>query len=115
MTWLRDDLDETVGLHLYRPPAYRYVTATVTDPQRLRAALEQIRGRGYAISLQERVAGISTLAVPIFNEDHEVPASTSVSGPSTRLTEARLYKVSDLACRAVETVSAHLGYLAAIP
>lgn len=164
MTWLRDDVGETVGLHLYRPPAYRYVvdqveshqalrrtytelhtplpihqgapgkvllayltearreevlrgplsaatTATITDPQRLRAALEQIRGRGYAISLQERVAGISTLAVPVFNEDAEVPASISVSGPSTRLSEARLHEFADLTCRAAGTISAHLGYL----
>jgi IclR family transcriptional regulator, acetate operon repressor len=164
MTWLRDDLEETVGLHLYRAPAYRYVvdqvesrqalrrtyteidtplpihqgapgkvllaylpeaqrerilenplsaatSSTITDPVELRAALGEIRARGYGISLQERVVGISTLAVPIFDDEGEVSSCLSVSGPAVRLSEERLHEIADLAARAASTISAHLGYL----
>ncbi|MGH2736357.1 MAG: IclR family transcriptional regulator, partial [Actinomycetota bacterium] len=40
---------------------------TITDPVKLRAELERTRKNGYALSLEERVPGISTIAVPLFN------------------------------------------------
>jgi IclR family acetate operon transcriptional repressor len=86
---------------------------TITDPKRLRVELQRTRKRGYAFSFEERVPGISTLAVPIFNHTGDVTAALSVTGPSSRVNRARLLEILPLATEAAKEVSANLGYVEA--
>jgi IclR family KDG regulon transcriptional repressor len=48
--------------------------------------LAAVREQGYATSVEERELGAAAVAVPIFNQAHELVASLAVSGPSNRLT-----------------------------
>jgi IclR family acetate operon transcriptional repressor len=87
------------------------VTArTITDPQKLRTELARTRKNGYALSLEERVAGISTLAVPVANHTGTVIAALSVTGPSSRLSKKRLLEFVPLAGGAAREISTDLGY-----
>ena len=84
---------------------------TITDPKKLRVELQRTRKRGYAFSFEERVPGISTLAVPVFNHTRGVAAALSVTGPSSRVNRARLLEILPLAVEAARAVSANLGYV----
>jgi IclR family acetate operon transcriptional repressor len=84
---------------------------TITDPRKLRAELERTRRNGYALSLEERVPGISTLAVPVFNHTGAVVAALSVTGPSSRLSRRRLLALVPLAGEAAQAISATLGHI----
>ena len=83
---------------------------SITDPDKLRAELARTRKSGYALSLEERVKGISTLAVPIANHTGMVIAALSVTGPSSRLSKKRLLELVPPAARAADTISVSLGY-----
>ncbi|MGF7086600.1 DNA-binding IclR family transcriptional regulator [Kroppenstedtia sanguinis] len=63
------------------------------DPEPYREQLRKIRKQGYATSVEEREAGTSAVAVPIFGSKGEVEASLAVSGPVGRLTEERIEEV----------------------
>jgi DNA-binding IclR family transcriptional regulator len=57
--------------------------STVTDKELLKAQVQDIRKKGYALSLGERVAGATCIAVPINN--YILPVALSVVGPEIRL------------------------------
>jgi IclR family transcriptional regulator, acetate operon repressor len=83
---------------------------SITDPDRLRTELARTRRSGYALSLEERVEDISTLAVPIANHTGTVIAALSVTGPSSRLSRKRLLELVEPAARAAHAISVNLGY-----
>jgi IclR family acetate operon transcriptional repressor len=58
--------------------------STITDPQRLRERLEEIRRDGFAISLGETVPGAAGIAAPIFNADGSVNAGLLIGAPIDR-------------------------------
>ncbi|MBE9918364.1 IclR family transcriptional regulator [Paenibacillus donghaensis] len=54
--------------------------------------LEEIRGRGYATSFEEREPGAAAVAVPIVNRSGVVAAALSVSGPVSRISTDTLHE-----------------------
>jgi IclR family acetate operon transcriptional repressor len=82
---------------------------TITDPDKLRTELDRTRRKGYALSLGERVPGISTLAVPVRNHTGAVVAALSVTGPSSRLSKKKLLQLVTPAAAAAGEISANLG------
>jgi IclR family transcriptional regulator, acetate operon repressor len=88
----------------------RATSRTITDPRKLRLELKRTRRNGYALSFEERVPGISTLAVPIFDHTGGVIAALSVTGPSSRVNRARLLEIVPLAQEAARVASANLGF-----
>jgi len=63
---------------------HKFTEKTVTDPEKLREQLGSIRQSGYAFDEEEREAGVSCIAAPIFDFDKEVMAAISISGPTSR-------------------------------
>ena len=83
---------------------------TITDPGVLRAELERVRERGFAVALEELEVGLHAVAAPVLDWSGESVAAVSVSAPSYRLPADRL-DVAGARCRAAaEEISAHLGY-----
>jgi IclR family transcriptional regulator, KDG regulon repressor len=80
---------EELELLLTRPHE-RLSEHTVTDPVKLRADVEGIRARGWAISYGENDVGAWGLAVPIMDHADHVIASVGLAGPSARLTRASI-------------------------
>lgn len=62
---------------------------TITDEGALLEELERIREQGYALSSEESVHGIRTVAAPVLATDGTVLGSISISGPVSRITGDR--------------------------
>ncbi len=55
-----------------------------------------IRSRGYATSIDELEVGLSALAAPVLGADGVAVAALSISGPTSRLTAARIEELAPL-------------------
>lgn len=123
------ELGEPIPLHqgapgkvllAFRPPADRAALLagpleaanpqTIVDADVLRAELDEIRLRGYGFSHGERVSGIHTVAVPVFDHTGAAVASLSVTGPALRMPLERLAALAPFAVAAAAELSALLGH-----
>ncbi|MEO1265254.1 MAG: IclR family transcriptional regulator [Pseudomonadota bacterium] len=98
-------LDDT----LYRTGLEGITAGTITSAAELKAQLKTVREQRFAADLEERVAGLVCVAAPIFNEHHDVIASLSVSGPTSRMTGERVLELGPLVRRAAEDVTETVG------
>lgn len=88
----------------------RLTPNTLTSPKALMDSFRQIRGVGFAIALEELEEGLHAVSAPILNHMAEVVASVSVSGPSYRLSEAKLVEIAPKVVAAAENISKGIGY-----
>lgn len=66
--------------------------ASVDASQFLRQ-LDEVKRVGYATSIEEREPGAAAASVPIMNREHKLVAALAVSGPSNRLTQAKMQEI----------------------
>lgn len=89
-----------------------YTPKTLTTPDALRADLSAVRERGWSLDDEEANLGMRCVAAPVFNEHGEARAGISLSGPSLRISDARLpelaQQVRDTAARITELIGGHL-------
>lgn len=83
---------------------------TITDPDELRADLEQVRERKYAIDDIENEEGIRCVAAAVLRADGSPIAALSISGPASRITEERLPSLGKAVVDVADRLSARLGY-----
>lgn len=83
---------------------------TITDTEKLRQQLSEIKKKGYSIDDEEIEIGLRCIAAPIFNARKEVVAALSISGPTMRITEDRLAEMAGLAKETAYKISVRLGY-----
>jgi DNA-binding IclR family transcriptional regulator len=74
----------------------RLTPRTIVDPELLRAELRATRERGYAIAVDELEPGLSAVAAPVRGPAGEAIAALSISGPTIRMTSARLQELGAL-------------------
>lgn len=75
---------------LLERPLERFTPHTLTDPQRLRAELSDVRERGFALANQEQALGAFSVAAPVFGPDREPVAAVAVTMHSARAETKRL-------------------------
>ena len=51
----------------------------------LRAELDEVRERGYALNLGESMEGVGAVAAPVFDSGGRIIAGLSVAGPAERM------------------------------
>lgn len=88
----------------------RFSPNTITNKNKLKAHLREIRRRGYALSDQEADRDVRAVAAPIFNGVGEIMAGLSVAGPVYRLSKRKLNELSKLVLDYSQKISAQLGY-----
>jgi DNA-binding IclR family transcriptional regulator len=66
---------------------HAYTSRTITSVEQLRADLEQVRARGYAICDEEHEKDVSCIAAAIRGRRGEPLAAISLSGPTHRMAE----------------------------
>jgi len=99
-----DEIIETHGLPARTPH-------TITDPDELRADLEEIRERGYAFNFEESVEGLHAVGAPITDGDDLAIGAISISGPANRLSGSRLREdLPSLLLGAVNEISINLAH-----
>lgn len=86
-----------------------FTERTITDPDRLRQDLKQIRTRGYAIDDEEKNAGMRCIAAPVFDITGEAVAGISVSGPTSRVTREQTESLSRPVMEAARTLTQSIG------
>ncbi len=84
---------------------------TLTAKTKLEKNLAEARERGYAWTLEELEIGLHAMAAPIRNQDGEVVAALSASGPSYRFTEERLHELAPVLVKGAEEISHRMGWL----
>jgi DNA-binding IclR family transcriptional regulator len=82
---------------------------TVTDPETLRALLDDTRRDGFAITVAERDDGGSGLSAPVFDHAGEVTAALTISGPTLRFGRSECEKSVDLLAGAADRLTRTLG------
>ena len=67
-----------------------HTSHTITNLAELRRELAQVDKQGFAVDDQEMEEGLRCIAVPIRGDDRAVVAALSISGPVSRMTDARM-------------------------
>lgn len=101
----KDRLDKM----LRRGPLEKFTDRTITDADALRRELRDIRDKGFALDNEERTLGMRCIAAPILDLHGEAVAGISVSGPTHRMTQSRLGKISLLVSAAARSLSQSPG------
>jgi IclR family transcriptional regulator, KDG regulon repressor len=88
-----------------------FTPKTFIDRIALEEELAMIRDNGYAVSVGEWILEASGVAAPIFDQNGEVLASLTISGPAQRFTPEKIQvyvsKVTSVAC----SISRDMGYI----
>jgi DNA-binding IclR family transcriptional regulator len=91
-------------------PAHRYTPATITDPDDLQAALEHVRAGGFATAIDELEQGLAAIAAPVRGAHGDVIAALSISGPTLRMTSARISELQPVLIDEARSLSRRLGH-----
>lgn len=87
----------------------RLTTHTVVSRAALELELERVRRDGFATTVDELEAGLSAIAVPVHGPAGDVIAALSVSGPTLRLTHARVAELTPILVQEAHTLEERLG------
>ncbi len=88
----------------------RLTALTITNEKDLFLDLEETRTRGFSIDNMEHEDHLVCVGAPIKNAAGEIFASLSVSGPSNRMSEARINEIGNLVRNSAGEISRKLGY-----
>jgi IclR family transcriptional regulator, acetate operon repressor len=90
-------------------PLERLTDETVVSRAALDGQLEAVRRDGFATAGDELEAGLSAIAAPVHGPAGHVIAALSISGPTLRLTRARLAELAPALCQEAGALSDRLG------
>ena len=77
---------------------------TITSPALFEQALDEIRARGFAASIEESAKGVASVAAPVVDGAGECVAAMSVAGPVTRMGADRLDHFARLVLAAAASI-----------
>jgi DNA-binding IclR family transcriptional regulator len=87
-----------------------FTERTIATAGDLRQHFAQIRQQGYALDDEEFELGLRCIAAPIRDSTYEVFAGISISGPTQRMTAAKVATLIPLLLQYAEQMSRTLGY-----
>jgi DNA-binding IclR family transcriptional regulator len=94
---------------LAKTPFEQLTPQTTTDPKTFRKELDFTRKRGYAVSVSERVEGVSCVAAPIFDASEKIIGAITISGPGTRFSDKKIAEYGELLIRITDRISQSMG------
>lgn len=102
--------DQQVENLLHKHKLEKFTGRTVTTAADLKKELERVRMLGYALDDEEFLSGVRCVAAPIRDSHARIVGGVSVSGPSFRIDEKRLPKLTTEVLETALAVSEELGY-----
>ena len=87
-----------------------FTPRTITTRERLANNLEMIRIQGYGVDDEEHYIGVRCIAAPIRDYSGKVIAALSMSGPSSRITLAKIPEIASIVVNIANQISKSLGY-----
>jgi IclR family transcriptional regulator, acetate operon repressor len=101
-----DDIDKQIdGLGDLVKATHR----TITDRDQLRAELELVRERGWALNDEERNPGVRAIAVPVPRPGGGAVGAIAIQGPTIRITDDRLPELAALLDKTAHRVATLLA------
>lgn len=91
------------------PGLKKYTSHTITDPEKLKAHLREIRQQGYTFSDQEVDRDVRAVAAPVLKASGELLAGLSVAGPGFRITQKRVASLGKLVVEYARKIAANGG------
>lgn len=89
----------------------RYTAHTLTNAEKLKAHLEEIKHQGYALDNEEVTIGVRCLAAPVHDMNGNIVAAISISAPAVRMTLDMAKKsMKALVIGTAKKISNQLGY-----
>ncbi|MDM5327614.1 IclR family transcriptional regulator [Neobacillus sp. CF12] len=88
----------------------KYTKHTITDRDKFRTHLKEIRKNGYSTSFEELNEGVNSLAAPIYDYRGKVIAALSVVGPKQRIQSHKIQAFAKKIITAAMEVSERMGY-----
>lgn len=88
----------------------RYTNSTITDGPALRAELQKVRERGYAVDNGEHQPGLRCVGAPIRDQFGRVFASISATGSALQSPPDREASVAAMVIHHANQISSHLGF-----
>jgi len=85
---------------------------TITTPAELKAELERVRHRGYAIDDEEHEEGVRCVGVVVHDYSQRPIAAISVSGPTFRATNEKVPIIAKAVMHAASALASEMGYRA---
>jgi IclR family KDG regulon transcriptional repressor len=93
-------------------PLPGFTPTSITDPAALAHALDDIRRKGWTLSIAELDDAAFSVAAPVRDYSGDVIAALTVTGPMSRLNAARELSHRQALLAAASGLSADLGYSA---
>ncbi len=84
-------------------------TNTITDREKLRQELHEIRRRGYSVSIEETDKGAMGVAAPVYDHRGQVVAGIGIIAPISRVPESMIPDVAKQVLQACFQLSRLLG------
>ncbi len=103
-------LDDESRERLLALPLEPLTKNSITDRDKLRAQLAQVRSRGYAQTIEELEEGLNAVAAPVRRGDGTVIAAVSVAGPAFRMRPVELPRIARMAQDAASALSRRMGF-----
>ncbi|GAG65702.1 unnamed protein product, partial [marine sediment metagenome] len=88
----------------------KFTENTVTDAEKLKEELKEIRANEYAFDDQEVRLGVRRIAAPIFDHSKKIAGVIGIAGPTFRMRQARKEELGRIVKRAAGEVSSKLGW-----
>jgi DNA-binding IclR family transcriptional regulator len=104
MAWDDDALRQVLS-----SPLESFTELSVTDPEVLRADVENVRRDGWSYTEGERDEGAAGLSAPVFDAAARLVGAMTISGPMSRVTRASAEAWADELVRSAETATRLLG------
>ncbi len=79
----KDKADEIIGKAKFK----KFTEKTITDIEKFKESLEEVRQKGYAVSNEEHTPGVYGIAAPIFDHDGTIHMVVACMGFSSQLDE----------------------------
>ncbi len=92
-------------------PKQAFAPSTVTETDRLREILEEVRQQGYSVTQGENHPEMGGIAAPIRNHASKVVASCGIAIPIFRMDDKLIERTTPLVLDAAAQISRELGYM----
>lgn len=101
---------DQLSAYVRRAKLEKFTPKTISSAEKLEEELRMIRARGWAFDDEEKTEGMRCIAAPIRNIYGEAVAGISVSGPTQRLSNSEVDRVSDAVTRAASRIEHSIGF-----
>lgn len=83
---------------------------TITTYHAFKRELSDVKEKGYALDREESELGLICVGIPIYNQNDEVVASLSASGPASRFEEEKLITYIDILEEGAHAIQQNIGF-----